>query len=570
MRMQSQLQAYDALTTLVYDVAADPSLWPKLLEQITESLHVLDEQSVEEYLCKHFDRALHLHGQSNGQQTRSDTLQEIINRLPIAVFVVKADASLLMTNRSGQQFIESNNSVIHDPSKFSLPDQTDHEQLHAMIRHCATNAKSSEQFHLKHGDNSATSLWLSSSDTLQHAHSSERLVTIYVNQQGVNNNISTEALMQVYGLTRAESRLLQTLTNHSHNLTEAAQSLGIKHHTARGYMKNIMLKTKTNSQTELLKRILSGPIPHIDRDEIDINQTTHDLNSDSAHTNTCHTIPLADGRQLAYAEYGDPEGFPVIYCHSLLGCRLECDFHSEILRQHHIRLIAPDRPGFGQSDITPDYDPLTWHQDTKVLSQHLQLQKFSVLTYSAGSLYGMILALAMPDRIEQLCMVSNVGLNPSDADIALSRPFNRHMLKLAKKRPAIFKLLLGMMSISMKHNIGKYLHLNRGSLCDNDHQFLESERFEVLRKSYIEARKQGVDAMAHEAMLYTNHVAIDARQITTPTTIWHGNDDRIAPLPIIQPLIDTLPNADIHMIDHAGHYLLFSHWGKIIQKLGQR
>ena len=35
------------------------------------------------------------------------------------------------------------------------------------------------------------------------------------------------------------------------------------------------------------------------------------------------TFETADGRQLAYAQWGDPDGFPVLHLHGTPGCRLE-------------------------------------------------------------------------------------------------------------------------------------------------------------------------------------------------------------------------------------------------------
>ena len=34
-------------------------------------------------------------------------------------------------------------------------------------------------------------------------------------------------------------------------------------------------------------------------------------------------LHLADGRELGYAEYGAPDGQPVLYCHGFPTCRLE-------------------------------------------------------------------------------------------------------------------------------------------------------------------------------------------------------------------------------------------------------
>ena len=68
---------------------------------------------------------------------------------------------------------------------------------------------------------------------------------------------------------------------------------------------------------------------------------------------TTNLITLPDGRKLAYAEFGKSDGHPVIYFHGGASSRLEpLLLGDELISQYGLRLIAPDRPGIGQSDST--------------------------------------------------------------------------------------------------------------------------------------------------------------------------------------------------------------------------
>jgi pimeloyl-ACP methyl ester carboxylesterase len=65
-------------------------------------------------------------------------------------------------------------------------------------------------------------------------------------------------------------------------------------------------------------------------------------------------IRLADGRALAYAEWGDPAGRPVLLMHPTPGCRLYCPDNYRVERtsaECGARVITVDRPGFGRSDL---------------------------------------------------------------------------------------------------------------------------------------------------------------------------------------------------------------------------
>lgn len=66
---------------------------------------------------------------------------------------------------------------------------------------------------------------------------------------------------------------------------------------------------------------------------------------------TDNVVKLPDGRNLGYADYGDPLGKPIFYFHGWPSSRLEgMTFHAAGLKLG-ARIISPDRPGLGLSDF---------------------------------------------------------------------------------------------------------------------------------------------------------------------------------------------------------------------------
>ena len=68
----------------------------------------------------------------------------------------------------------------------------------------------------------------------------------------------TEALRTFYGLTPAEAELTALLSR-GLSLDEAADRRGVSRNTARGQLKRIFAKTRTNRQAELVRMVLQGP-----------------------------------------------------------------------------------------------------------------------------------------------------------------------------------------------------------------------------------------------------------------------------------------------------------------------
>ena len=89
---------------------------------------------------------------------------------------------------------------------------------------------------------------------------------------------------------------------------------------------------------------------------------------------------LSDGRQLAYAEYGDPNGEPGNPNSRLLyGLMPGSPFQPGLHR------IAPDRPGYGLSDFYPrGRTAADYPDDVVALADSLELDRFAAFSASGG------------------------------------------------------------------------------------------------------------------------------------------------------------------------------------------
>ena len=65
------------------------------------------------------------------------------------------------------------------------------------------------------------------------------------------------------------------------------------------------------------------------------------------------TFQTPDGRELAYALWGDPDGFPILVLHGTPGCRLERWPDEDVYRRLGVCLVTHDRAGYGQSTRRP-------------------------------------------------------------------------------------------------------------------------------------------------------------------------------------------------------------------------
>ncbi|CRK52813.1 hypothetical protein RHCRD62_50016 [Rhodococcus sp. RD6.2] len=70
---------------------------------------------------------------------------------------------------------------------------------------------------------------------------------------------------------------------------------------------------------------------------------------------TTTSIELEDGRQIGFAEFGDPTGRPCFFVHGYSSSRSTAGWTmpGELLERHASRIIAIDRPHYGLSSSHP-------------------------------------------------------------------------------------------------------------------------------------------------------------------------------------------------------------------------
>src|SRR5437763_14539449 len=117
------------------------------------------------------------------------------------------------------------------------------------------------------------------------------------------------------------------------------------------------------------------------------------------------TLVRKNGERVAFSEYGDSSGEPVIFCHGWPSSRLMAQFTHDAARESGVRIISPDRPGIADSSFVTARTLLDWAPLVSELANFLQLEKFRVLGISGRAPYAYTLAWAMPERVRVVAEV---------------------------------------------------------------------------------------------------------------------------------------------------------------------
>lgn len=274
-------------------------------------------------------------------------------------------------------------------------------------------------------------------------------------------------------------------------------------------------------------------------------------------TATSNEISLGDGRALAYAEYGDPQGQPILYFHGSPSSRLEAGLLEPAATKLGARIIAPDRPGFGRSEFKPGRKLEDWPEDVIELANALELNHFTILGVSGGGPYAAICALQIPQRLTTVGIVS--GLCPADAPgvVDSMRSQNRQLLQLGRRAPWLVRILFWMTVRAMKRDPDHSFAKMATELPEPDQAVLaRAEHREYLLNTCLEALSQGTRGAALEAGLYARPWGFRLGDITKDIHVWQGELDINVTPAMGRYLATAIPNCHARFYADEGHFSL--------------
>src|SRR5579862_36756 len=269
-------------------------------------------------------------------------------------------------------------------------------------------------------------------------------------------------------------------------------------------------------------------------------------------------IRLRDGRNLGFAEYGVERGAPIVYFHGWPSSRLEARAMHDVCIEIGVRLIAPDRPGFGLSDFKPRRTIPDFSSDVTELTQKLGLNRFSVMGISGGGPYAAACAARIPERLSAALLVCSVA--PSDAPDATKGMVatNRCLLSMARHFPRVAQCLaracLWVIWGKGRQAIPKQIEAR---LPPADRQALDSSDLRrILTESSIEALRRGSRGAAADGLLYGKPWGFSLNEIAAAVFLWHGESDVIVPATMGHYLAQHIPGCQARFYPQDGHFSL--------------
>lgn len=339
------------------------------------------------------------------------------------------------------------------------------------------------------------------------------------------------------GLTAAEARLTAKLVQ-GLSLTDAADALDITAHTARTQLKSIFAKTGVRRQSELL-RLLT---------EVSTLPVTPVNSAKQSNSPPRRFVTLSDGRQLFYREYGEPVGAPVLYFHVGMASSLVIPEIARATAKQRLRLIAFERPGFGQSTPSPTHTFEGVAADAEELLHHLNIGHVALFGDGYGGGFAVAAALRLGKAVRRLALRSPLlGASLTNSP-SIGKLFLRHRWII----PAVANLMHRGMRVSLVRAMMRY-YADRSK--SDAERAADPEFAAFFDAAVFDALEKTGAGLAAEMSLFSGVARADPSSLTCPIAVWHGAEHPGIPVTESIATFGGHPHAKLHILPDTGSYL---------------
>lgn len=265
-------------------------------------------------------------------------------------------------------------------------------------------------------------------------------------------------------------------------------------------------------------------------------------------THPATSCALPDGRRLAFAEYGDPSGVPLLSLHGTPGGRLLGRVHEERWARQGLRVITPERPGYGESDASPGRTVRSFADDLVVLLDQLGLDRVFVVGGSGGGPHALALAVAAPERVRAVgVMVGAAPLLP--AEVAQQVGVNQAIHGSVGDPAALRAVVEQVRQAFLDNGVAAVLH----DAPESDR--VQWERVADLMDAGLRAAlAPGAEGLIDDFLaLWGTPWGFEPEDVQVPVVWAHGTTDKNVPMAAARRVADRLPNCRFVVWEDVGH-----------------
>jgi pimeloyl-ACP methyl ester carboxylesterase len=277
-----------------------------------------------------------------------------------------------------------------------------------------------------------------------------------------------------------------------------------------------------------------------------------------------------DGRTVAFTEWGERSGTPLLRVPGTPGCRYSLRADRSGWAARGLWAITTERPGFGASTRLPGRGFAEPADDIAAILDELGVERCHVIGGSGSAPHQLAFAARHPDRVRAMTIL--VGAAPAnDAEYAALVGVNAeaHRLMSSGDLDGFRKLLEGLRNAILEDPLAAFRDI-MDKAPEADRAVMTDPRWQA---SFVVAAREaiapGVDGWYDEGLAIDGSwIDVEPAKVTTSVTWWHAAGDANASFTAAQRLVAQLPNARlVRFGDEEGHFAGYHREAEILDEL---
>lgn len=281
---------------------------------------------------------------------------------------------------------------------------------------------------------------------------------------------------------------------------------------------------------------------------------------------TDQRVVLPGGLRISYADTGDPHGRVVLYLHGTPGSRMQVGTPvSDVATTLGLRLIAPDRPGYGDSTFVP-YTVIDYPAMLARFADSLGIDRFGVVGTSGGGRYAYSCAAVLGDRVTRAALVGSTAPSNLAGVTQTWSQSDRRLYATASRAPWLLRVTLARTARRLRRQPERMLTMLPTMSTADERAVTDPDVQGMVTAMTAEAFRQGGRGFVHDVRLEALPWGCRMEAPAAPVEIWHGLNDTIVRDEQARILADAIPGAYRHVVDGEGHFsLIMLHSARYLQ-----
>lgn len=276
---------------------------------------------------------------------------------------------------------------------------------------------------------------------------------------------------------------------------------------------------------------------------------------------------VGEDRVLGWAEFGHPDGDPILWFHGTPGARTQVPPSvNEVALHHGFRVVTVERPGTGVSTDHHYRRIADFAPDVETVADDLGLDRFGVVGLSGGGPYTLAVCHHLPDRVVVGSLLG--GLGPTrgpDAVWSYTRALRFVAPMFEVLRTPVGTALTRVIDV-LEPFADPVFSAYATLLGMADKPVLRDPQFRAMFLQDLLGAHE-LRSTAHDMALFSRHWGFTLDEVVPPVVVWQGLADTIVPPSHGHHQAARLPRAELRVRPGEGHFAGFADVTTVLARL---